>query len=166
MANRIESTESPESVETIREFLKTHATGTLLTADIAANPYGAVVYYTIDDDFNLGFVTKTETQKYKNIEQNNQVAFVCYDETTQTSVQLNGRAEVVKDAAIQEKMINAMHRLSETTSTSTLPPLEKLLAGYYVAVRIIPQVIKLSVYVRPDAEANEELYEVVTFSDD
>ena len=160
----IESETSQESREQILEFLQSHASGVLVTADTAANPYGAVVFYTVNDDFSIQFATKTETQKFKNIEQNGQVAFVCYDETTQTSLQLSGTAEIIQDPAEEEKAIHNMHQLSETTSTSNLPPAEKLYAGAYRAVRIVPRVIKLAVFVRPDAESNEDLYEVLTFS--
>jgi nitroimidazol reductase NimA-like FMN-containing flavoprotein (pyridoxamine 5'-phosphate oxidase superfamily) len=160
----VESETSQESQEQILEFLQSHASGVLITADMSANPYGAVVFYTVNDDFSIQFATKSETQKFKNIEQNNQVAFVCYDETTQTSLQLNGNAEVIQDPAEKEKVIHNMHLLSDTTSASTVPPAEKLYAGEYRVVRIVPRVIKLAVFARPDAENNEDLYEILTFS--
>ncbi|MDX2776587.1 pyridoxamine 5'-phosphate oxidase family protein [Streptomyces caniscabiei] len=161
---KIESETSQESQDQILEFLQSHASGVLVTADASANPYGAVVFYTVNDDFSIQFATKSETQKFKNIEQNAQVAFVCYDETTQTSLQLNGNAEIIQDPAEKEKVIHNMHLLSDTTSRSNMPPTEKLYAGEYQAVRIMPRVIKLAVFVRPDVESNEDIYEVLTFS--
>jgi len=160
----IQSTSSPESADLIRDFLKKHHSGVLATADAASNPYGAVVYFTTDDAFCLRFATKTETQKNKNMEENNQVAFVCYDEATQTTVQVSGHAEKITNVDEQQAALNAMYLFSETISKEELPPVEKLFAGDYTTFRIIPQVIKMGIFLRPDAESNEEIYEIVTFS--
>ncbi|HEU5121604.1 MAG TPA: pyridoxamine 5'-phosphate oxidase family protein, partial [Candidatus Saccharimonadales bacterium] len=86
-----QSTSSPESEDVIRNFLHAHYSGVLATVDAGGNPHAANVYYTIDDNFYLTFATKTETQKYKNMEENKQVAFVCSDEENQTAVQITGR---------------------------------------------------------------------------
>jgi len=160
----IQSTSSPESADLIRDFLKKQRSGVLATADTAGNPHAAVVYFTVDDAFCLRFATKTETQKNKNMEENNQVAFVCYDETTQTTVQVGGHVEKITDADEQQAALNAMYLFSETISKVELPPVEKLFAGDYTTFKIIPQVIKMGIFLRPDAESNEEIYEIITFS--
>jgi len=162
--DQIQSASSPESEQLIREFLQSHHSGVLATSDMSGNPHAAVVYFSLDDSFNLIFATKTETQKYKNIEQNKQVAFVCYDEQSQTTVDIRGHAEATDNPDLRTQALNNMFASSATVSQRELPPAEKLFAGEYVAVRIVPQVIRMAVYARPDAESNDELFETITFA--
>mgnify|MGYP001612559777 CR=1 FL=1 len=161
---KIQSTTSPESADLIRNFLNGRYSGVLATADGAGNPHAAVVYFSFEDDFSLTFGTKSETQKYKNIEENKQVAFVVYDEVEQTIIQITGHAEVIEDQNKRQKVLNNMFRSSAERSLTATPPAEKLWAGDYVAVRIIPMVIKMAIYARPDSEG-DDLYETLLFSE-
>jgi nitroimidazol reductase NimA-like FMN-containing flavoprotein (pyridoxamine 5'-phosphate oxidase superfamily) len=160
---KIQSASSSDSVMLIRDFLQNHHSGVLATADVAGNPHAAIIYFSADDNFYLTFATKTETQKYKNMAENNQVAFVCSDESTQTTVQITGKVEEVTDPEEHQAALNRMYRFSETISKTELPPVEKLYAGDYITLRIVPQIIKMGVFRRPDAESNEELYETLMF---
>lgn len=163
MSLTIESSTSPESADLIRNFLRGRYTGVLATADAAANPLATVVYYTLHDDFTMTFGTKTETQKFKNIEENKQVAFVVYDEVEQTTVQITGRVEVIDEHDQRQKVLNNMFSSSAEVSVTAIPPAEKLLAGSYVALRIVPSTIKMAIYARPDSEG-DDLYETLLFS--
>ena len=158
------SPSSPQSIEVIRDFLQTHHSGVLATADSAAMPHAAVIFFSTDDNFRLLFATKTETQKNKNLEQNEQVALATYDEAAQTGVQITGRVETVTDPDERQQALSNMYRFSETTSRATLPPIEKLFAGDYTAFKIIPLVIKMGIFLRPDSESNEDMYETLTFT--
>lgn len=159
----IQSTSSPETIELVRQFLTSHHSGVLATADAAASPHGAVIYFALDDDFSLMFTTKTETQKYKNLLENDQVAFVCYDEAAQTTIQITGEVRRVKNEAKRQQMLNTIHQLSAELSKTELPPIEKLFAGDYVVLKLIPQVIKLAIFLRPDSEG-QDMYETILFS--
>lgn len=161
----IQSTSSPESVGLIKQFLASHHSGVLATANQAATPHAAVVYFSFDDDFSLTFTTKTETQKYKNMEENDQVAFVCYDEASQTTVQITGQVMKVKDESKRQEIINTIHELSTDISKTKLPPIEKLFAGDYVALKLLPQVIKMAIFLRPDSEG-QDMYETILFGTD
>lgn len=158
----IQSTSSPESVALIKQFLASHHSGVLATADAAATPHAAVVYFALDDDFSLMFTTKTETQKYKNMQENDQVAFVCYDEANQTTVQITGQVKRVKDETKRQEMINTIYNLSADLSKTELPPIEKLFAGDYVVLKLIPHFIKMAIFLRPDSEG-QDMYETILF---
>ncbi len=160
----IQSVTTAQSENLIREFLNNHHSGTLATADSMANPQASVVYFSLDDDFSLLFATKTETQKYKNIMENKQVAFTVYEESSQTMVQVMGRAELVNDNETRQNIINNMFTNSADVSHREFPPAEKLIAGDYAAIRIIPMVIKMAVYARPDNDG-DGLYETLLFSE-
>lgn len=161
---KIQSESSPESQDLVREFLSSHYSGILATADSASNPHAAVVYYTLESDLRVTFGTKTETQKFKNIQENDQVAFVVFDEKKQTTVQVFGRAKVIEDHAERQKVINNIFTSSAEISMTVNPPAEKLYAGDYVAVRIVPQVIKMAIYARPDSEG-DDIFETLLFSE-
>lgn len=158
----IQSSSSPESKDLIRHFLQSQHSGVLATSDGMGNPHAAPVYFSLEDDFCLLFATKTETQKYENIKENNHVAFVCYDERTQTTVQLSGKTEVVEDPDKRQAVLNMLYRFSEEISETELPPIEKLYAGDYIVLRIKPQVIKMAVFLRPDSEG-DDMFETLIF---
>lgn len=161
----IQSASSPESAELIKQFLASHHSGVLATADQVATPHAAVVYFSLDDDFSLTFTTKTETQKYKNMEENDQVAFVCYDEANQTTVQITGQVMKVTDENKRQEMLNTIYELSADLSKTELPPIEKLFAGNYVVLKLLPQVIKMAIFLRPDSEG-QDMYETILFGTD
>lgn len=162
---KIQSITSDETLDIVSKFLQVHHSGTLATADAAANPHAAVIYFTYKSDYTFSFVTKIETQKYKNIEANKNVALVIYDEEEQASVQVMGRVEVIDDKDESYEVISKSFRYSEEISHRELPPLEKLFAGDYVALRLIPQVIKMAVFARPES-GEDELYETILLSED
>lgn len=164
MPLRIESSTSPESPDLIYNFLNGRYSGVLATADEAANPHAAAIYYTIEKDFSIYFATKKETQKFKNLEVNKQAALVVYDEVQQTTVQVFGHAEVELDHQKKQSVIENIFKSSAERSLETLPPAEKLWAGEYVSVKIIPQVIKMAVYARPDSEG-DDLFETLLFGE-
>lgn len=157
----LQSTSSPDAEKLISTFLADNYSGVIATADSAANPHGAVVYYLPDPDYSLYFVTKEETQKYKNIEQNKQVAFVIYNEETQTSLQIFGQVVIVDDMERKTEAIKNMTNTSLSRSNTLLPPAYKLDAGEYAVVQLVPQVMKMAIYARSDAD--EDLYEELIF---
>lgn len=159
----LQSASSSEAEKLISEFLADNYSGVLATADSAAIPHAAVVYYLPEPDYTLFFVTKEETQKYKNIEQNKQVAFVIYDEKSQTALQIQGHVRVVNGLEEKREAIRNMLNSSLTLSDEKLPPAYKLDAGEYVVLQLVPQVMKLAIYARTDED--EDLYEELLFSE-
>jgi nitroimidazol reductase NimA-like FMN-containing flavoprotein (pyridoxamine 5'-phosphate oxidase superfamily) len=157
----LQSSSSLDAEKLISTFLADNYSGVIATADSAANPHGAVVYYLPDPDYSLYFVTKEETQKYKNIEQNKQVAFVIYNEETQTSLQIFGQVVIVDDMERKAEAIKNMTNTSLSRSNTLLPPAYKLDAGEYAVVQLVPQVMKMAIYARSDAD--EDLYEELIF---
>lgn len=163
MSLTLQSASSDQAEKLISVFLAEHYSGVVVTADAAANPHGAVVYYLPDPDYSITFVTKEETQKYKNIEENKQVAFVIYDEKSQTTLQIAGHALIVDDIEKKRDTIRNMTNSSIALSDSLLPPAYKLTAGEYMVVKLVPQVMKMAVYSRTDSE--DDLYESLLFSE-
>ena len=163
MSLTIESTTSPESATIIRDFLKSRSSGVLATSDSASQPHAAAIYFSLEDDFSIVFATKSETQKYKNMAENPQAAFVVYDEQQQTTVQITGHVEALNDPDKLQTIVNHMFLTSAEQSKREIPPADKLYAGDYRGFRLVPMVIKMAVYARPDSEG-DDLYETLLFS--
>ncbi len=163
MSTQLQSSSTPESADLIQDFLHTCHSGVLATADSTGKPHAATVYFSLQDDFSLTFITKTQTQKYKNIQANNRVAFVCYDEKAQTTVQITGHTDPVTDPDEQQTAFSATFNLSASISQREYPPIEKLYAGDYTVLRIVPELIKMAVFARPDSEGYDS-FETLTFT--
>jgi general stress protein 26 len=154
---------SEESKERIYEFLKEHTVGVLATVDPDNNPYASTIYYSIDEDFNLYFTTKKDTQKSDNITHNNKVMVVVSESFTQSTAQFTGFAEIVTDESdVFEIFTNTVHAAMKT-SEAGVPPISKLYAGSYVAYKIKPEHIRLAVFLRPDP-GGYDVYETADFS--
>lgn len=163
MIPKIQMASSSETERLISTFLADHYSGVVATADMAANPHAAVVYYLSEPNFTLSFVTKSETQKYKNIEENKQVSFVIYDEKAQTTLQISGHVVAVEEIEEKREAIRNMTNTSITLSEQLLPPAYKLTAGDYMVLRLVPAVMKMAIYAR--TESDDDVYETLIFSE-
>ncbi len=153
---------SAESVEHIYDFLQSQKTGVLSTVGKHDRPYGAVVYFSIDKEFNVYFTTKRDTRKSENIQHNKHVSFVTFEPVSQTTAQIVGTAEEISDPTEAQDIFRAMLKTAFTTSLSGLPPISKLYAGYYISYRIKPEHINMAVFARPDP-GGYDIFESIDF---
>ena len=159
----IQNVSSTESKRLIREFLRERSSGVLASADAAGNPHAAVVYFVPEDGYTILFATKRETQKYKNIEANNNVAFAIYDEVLQIAIQIMGHVEVVQEESLRESVLSSMVEKSASISGRETPPPDKLSSGDYAILRLFPLVIKMSIFARSDYDG-DDIYETILFN--
>lgn len=152
-----------ESAERIFQTLSSEPVAVLATTKDSGAPHAAAVYFSVDEDFNLYFVTKKGTQKYKELQRDPRVCMVVYELTSQTSVQVSGVAEEENDVTAANKAFDNMLRAAENTSGSGIPPITKLHAGYYVAYKVKPSFISMVVFARPDP-GGYEMYERLNFA--
>lgn len=59
--------------------------------------------------------------------------------------------------------MSAMYRFTAELSKIELPPIEKLFAGDYAVVRIVPETMKMAIFLRPDSEGYD-MYETLVFA--
>lgn len=104
------------------------------TIDKKGRPYGTAVFM-ITMAGQLYFITKTDTQKFKNIGHNPHVSVTNADPAENSSLQVTGKAYVVNDATAIEMVMSKMTKVY-ARSADWLPPLVKLRAGPYQVVRI------------------------------
>lgn len=131
----------------IAKFLSSQKVGVLATASLpGAKPHAASVYYTIDSELNIYFITRSQTTKFNNLQSNPHAAFVVYDVATQTTVQIQGIVKVIEDKAFFDKVFQEMTAYSKQTSGTETLPVTRIEPGEYVLFRIRPQSLRLADY--------------------
>lgn len=113
-----------------------HPIATIGTTNSKGEPHGAAVYICPDEQQHvMYFLTKNETQKYKNLLAHEAVSVTVVDPAGNSTLQASGKAFTVQDAhalaLITQRMVDANPKTSEW-----LPPVSKLDAGQYVVVGI------------------------------
>lgn len=106
------------------------------TLNLDGSPHGAAVYVCSDDRRHaVYFLTKTETQKYKNLIARDRVCVTIVNHSKSSTLQADGRAFVVNDANTIEMVTNKIAQ-AQTTASDWVPPIAKLRAGAYVIIRV------------------------------
>jgi len=133
----------------IAKFLKANHVGILATADKAGRPQAAAVYYALDNELNIYFITKKGTAKGRNLEVNPRVAFTVFTAATQSTLQISGIAHQLDDVSAFHRIFKAILSASRITSESPVPPVTRLDSGEYVAYKIKPRTMRLAHYTKP-----------------
>lgn len=128
------------------DFLAKHKVGVLATVDPNGEPHAAAIYYFIDKDFTVSFVTKTGTKKADNLQHNNHAVLLVYDAESQTTVQVTGVVTEVTDLLKVNEIFTQAIYASIDTAKATVPPLAKLNEGDYVGYRLAPKQVHMAVF--------------------
>lgn len=127
----------------VQAFLLNHNLTTFSSLDEANDIHSSVVYYTLGEDNDIFFITRSTTNKAHNILKNPRVALTVYDEPNLQIMQMQGRAKIETDNNIKQtvfKMIVVPKRYGEDIKW---PPITKL-EGQYQVIRVTPTSIKFS----------------------
>lgn len=145
----------------IYDFLRENPVGVLSTVDPNGNPHGMVIYFDIDEQLAVSFLTRSETYKYDNLKHNNHIMLTVCQLQSQTTAQIIGTAHEIKDHNVISDITNKILAITLKTSRANLPPTAKLQAGPYAAFRIEPVQIRMAVYADADPGSYNELFESV-----
>lgn len=156
-----EPTSLSERQRRIFDFLDQTRVGVLTSVDPNGEPHGAVIYFAIENDFVTYFLTRRETKKADNLIRNNHVMLVVFEPSSQTVAQIVGRAELVQENYLVNKIAAAVFMTSIKTSQGGVPPIAKLEAGEYVGFKIKPDQIRMASYVRPDSGSYDKIFESI-----
>ena len=142
-------------------FLHRNHVGVLATVDPNHEPHGSVIYYVIDEQFTVSFLTKTSTKKYDNLINNDHSVLVVFESTSQTVAQVIGKATEIRDVDDINDIAAAVFENSLKGRKPGIPPVAKLPDGEFVAFRIVPDQIKLATYSHPDGGNTQEIFESI-----
>lgn len=126
-----------EIKKTALDFLKSHKTAVIATTSVGEAPQASTVYYVVDDDFNIYFLTGKETRKFKNLERDGRIAFVVGTGPEVVTIQGGGRATLLKHPHTDDVVI----RMSENMGLkeSQYWPVFKLPEGVITVFKIRPE---------------------------
>lgn len=88
---------SPESEEMISSFVHAHPQGVMTTITKNGRLQGSVINIFELDNYQLAFMTRKDTRKVKNLQDNSTVVFVTFDPFSRTEVEVEGIAHPVED---------------------------------------------------------------------
>ncbi len=120
-------------------FLQNHSVAVMASLNADRVPEVVAIYFYVDTDFALYFVTKLKTRKIKNIMRNSSVTLLIYDVSDMTSSEIRGKAEIVNDTVDFAQIIEKFENVFKLQKTlNGLPPISQIEAGDYVACKVIP----------------------------
>lgn len=143
-------------------FLNTTPVGVLSSLTASGQAHGSVIYFEINKQLEVSFLTRSETRKFDNLLHNNQVMLTVFDPVGKTTATITGTAVPVNSDyeinVIAANMLNASWRSKNTGAL----PITKLDAGSYAAFRICPDQIRMAVYGRSAAGGNySDIFETI-----
>jgi len=151
-----------EREQRIFDFINRNSAGVLASVTPDGQPHATVIYYMIDkDDFTISFLTKTGTEKHRNLVMNNHVELVIFESLSQTVAQVFGTAEEITDPDVINIVADNIFHISMETSRGGVPPIAKLNAGEFTVFTIIPSQIRIAYYRRPDSGGYSQVFESI-----
>lgn len=106
-----------------------HPTAVISVIDTSGHPAGSVIYIAADNDLNIYFLTKRNTDKVAAIAKYPSVAFTLHTDGSQAVVQLQGEAKEITDSTQGE---HALAVLATIKRDGFRLPISKLHAGPYI----------------------------------
>jgi general stress protein 26 len=137
---------SNKTLQASSQFTFYTDTAVLSTISKEGEPHASVVSFVTDKDDNYYFVTKTETQKAKNILYKNNVVLTIHHSHSLKVLQVHGVAETELDNDTTKLLISAVTEPKTYKEGVKFPPLTKLDAGDYIVFKITPISIRVQDY--------------------
>lgn len=151
----------PERKWRIYEFLMDNPVGVLATVTPDNNPHAVMVYFSLDKDFNLYFLTKTGTRKYHNLQHNNHCVLLVAEPSRKITVQVTGEAQEITDSYTINRVAGAILTISSHIGKTGLPPVTKIDRGVYAAFQIIHSQVLMAIYPDRERKENESIFDSI-----
>jgi general stress protein 26 len=142
----------------LADQLSKHNIGILATTSTDLKPHAATIYFVTDADFNMYFITRTNTTKCRNLQQNPQAALAIFEAATQKTVQVVGHVSKVEDTAKFDEIYKQIMAITHNTSYKEAPPFSRLEAGGDTVIYCLkPQSLRLAEYIRTQQQTEDGL---------
>lgn len=136
----------------IHSLLHKNRFAVLSTVNEDNSPHAAIIYYTVDEDFNFSFITAEETAKIHNIQNNHKVSLMIIQEETLETVQIYGTAKK-SPSTLDETLTKLALKVNTDEIITSLPLLKH--KGDKTVITIKPKAIYYRKY------SNKKLDETV-----
>jgi len=125
-------------------FLKRHKTGVLATVGRDYKIQASMVYYVADDDFNIYFLTLTNSRKFEALNEHPQVAFTVATDDVPQTLQIEGMAADISLDEEEKKKKDALFEI--LNSNQFYAPISKLDPAGLVMIWIRPTWVRWADY--------------------
>ncbi len=102
-------------------FAQSHTAGVLATVTHDNYPHASVVYYVIDDAFNMYFLTKRDSRKFSAIMARPQVAFAVGRQDIPQTLQIEGVASEVTSSEEQNMRVPELMNILSAQRPGMVP---------------------------------------------
>jgi len=128
----------PESkITKLRAFLDEHRIAALGTVSADSKAHVSTIYYFADETLYFYFVTKNHSAKQRNLIANNSVGLCITDDVKLTTVQLEGRVQVLENVEELVRIVDRLKIVQYGDQQTDNPPISKLY-GSFVFYKITP----------------------------
>ena len=130
----------------VHEFLKRHPVGVLSTASADGSPWGAAIFFYVDEDFNYYFVTRANTHKYHNIQSNPKASITVAHGASQTTVQSTGLITEVPAEEYMNIIFDKLAHVRLDSDNNWVPPIAKIHEGNFIPLKFTPTKLQYANY--------------------
>lgn len=149
---------------TAHKFLSAHRVATLATIATKKKPDAATVFYIVDEDLTIYFMTRIESRKFRNLEKQHVVSMVITDEKTMETIQLTGAAERIENLEEEGVALTKLWTADYRNPNWPGPAVRLYESGHSVqlaVVKVVPQEMTYAVFERQDKGKYGSFFEKV-----
>lgn len=152
--------DTSEKYAQIADYINRNPIAILGTVGKDGLPKGAAVYVYADREKHVVyFLTKNKTQKYINLQANEDVSLTIVNPQENSTLQASGKAFTAHDSQALDAVTKQMVRVNPSSS-KWIPPVSRLEAGQYVIVGITLQHARLAEFADMELISTEIFTEV------
>ena len=140
----------------ITTFVKSQSRAVIATSDLSNQPSTSVIFYVLDKNDELHFITKSQTKKSENLKDNNKAALTIVDTDKPIAVNLTGVVVEITDQTTRDSVMQEVFKLSYS-ELHDYAPIIKLHKGSFSVMKFIPKQAKMTDYTQPMGKAKEDL---------
>jgi len=142
--------------DNITTFVKSQSRAVIATSDLSNQPSTSVIFYVLDKNDELHFITKSQTKKSENLKDNNKAALTIVDTDKPIAVNLLGVVVEITDQMVRDSIMQEVFKLSYS-ELHDYAPIIKLHKGSFSVMKFIPKQAKMTDYTQPMGKAKEDL---------
>jgi len=142
--------------DNINEFIKAHSRAVIATVDVNGQPSTSIIFYVMDKNDELHFITKSQTKKFENLKLNNKAGVTITDTEKPIAVNAEGTVIEVVEQQLRDALMQEIFKLSYS-ELHDYAPIIKLHKGSFSVLKFVPKTAKMTDFTKPMGEAKEDL---------
>lgn len=132
-------------VEKTYVFLTQHTVANISTVSKEGEPWGAAVYYAVNEELAFYFLTHSQSQKYINLKNQPKVALTVVDNNEQVTVQVRGKAyDIEQDTYELSEAFRKLAHIRPPGELKWIPPVITMGNKEIAVVKVIPDFLRVS----------------------